>query len=167
MLHVRIISDCYGEFQAPSTVKRKTLWNTAANPAWQLVSFVLRDRTQKSCKSSLVLTPSSSSIFISSDPLPPSTTVVFWGGGVCMSFCLCTKKPGVCFGAISILTALYITHKRENPTPQNSLFPPQTSPICSPSLRLFFFYSNSPASERGAWGGTRFLDYFWCAMRIL
>lgn len=109
------------------TVKRKTLWNIAANPAWQLVSFMLRDRTQKSCKSSLVLTPSSS-VFICSDPSLLLLCLFF-----IISFCLCTKNLVFILEQCQSSWPLYHSQRGNNPTPQNSLLP-QTSPICAPSL---------------------------------
>lgn len=156
----RIVSDCYGEFQAVSTVKRKILWNIVANLAWQLVSFMLQDRTQKSCKSSLVLTTSSSSsisphpfsvFFLSRFVFVPKTWCLFWSN-------------------VNPYGPPYHSHEAKSYTAKLP-FPPDLSYLFhffhQIFISSFFFHSNSPAAERGAWGGARFLDYFWCAMRIL
>lgn len=113
-----ILSDCYREVGPVSTVKRKTLWNVAANAAWQLVSFMVWDRTQKKlqtipcfnplllfCLPALPLTSAPILFLYLIFPLHQKNWCLFW-------IRVNPRSP-------------YITHRKTS-------FPPQTSPICSP-----------------------------------
>lgn len=149
-----ILSDSYREVGPVSTVKRKTLWNVAANAAWQLVSFMVWDRTQKKLQTIPCFNPL---LLFCLPPLPLTSAPILF---LYLIFHL-HQKTDVYFGSVSILAALISLTAKLPFLLRLLLF----APLILSNFYSFFLYSNSPAAERGAWGGTRFLDYLWCALR--
>lgn len=113
-----ILSDSYREVGPVSTVKRKTLWNVAANAAWQLVSFMVWDRTQKKLQTIPCFNPPPP--LLSSSPPSYFCTHTF-----SVSYFPFAPKNWCLFWIRVNPRSPYITHRKTS-------FPPQTSPICSP-----------------------------------